>query len=53
MAAGGEDVWVKAMLKLSKGLAFFFFLNTLHGMQDLSSLSRDRTHAPCSGSMES
>ena len=24
-----------------------------HGMQDLSSLTRDGTHAPCTGSMES
>ena len=26
---------------------------TLDGMWDLSSLTRDRTHAPCSGSTES
>ena len=29
------------------------FLATWCGMQDLSSLTRDRTHAPCNGSMES
>ena len=32
---------------------FFFFGATLHGMWDLSSLTRDRTLAPCSGSPES
>ena len=31
----------------------FFFLATLHSMQDLSSLIRDQTFAPCDGSMES
>ena len=31
----------------------FFFLATPHGMWDLSSLTRDQTCAPCSGSTES
>ena len=29
---------------------FFFFLAILYGLRDLSSLIRDRTRAPCSGS---
>ena len=33
-------------------LSIIIFLATLHGMQDLSSLTRDRTCAPCTGSME-
>ena len=32
---------------------FFFLLTTPCDMQDLSSLIRDRTHAPCSGNSES
>ena len=32
---------------------FSFFLATLHGMWDLSSLTRDRTWAPCSRSVKS
>ena len=28
---------------------YFYFLATLHSMWDLSSLTRDWTHAPCSG----
>ena len=31
---------------------FFFWPSMLHGMQDLLSLTRDRTHTPCSGSMD-
>ena len=31
----------------------FFFLAAQFDMQDLSSLTRDQTHAPCIGSMES
>ena len=31
----------------------FFFLAAQCGMQDLSSLTRDQTHAPCMGNMES
>ena len=31
---------------------FFLFLATPCGMRDLSSPTKDRTHAPCSGSME-
>ena len=34
-------------------LFFFFFFATACSFQDLSSLTRDGTHAPCSGSMES
>ena len=32
---------------------FFNFMATLHGMWDLGSLTRDRTHTPCIGSAES
>ena len=32
-------------------LAFFFPLSATHSMWDLSSLTRNRTHAPCSGSI--
>jgi len=35
---------------------FIYFFNLLamsHGLQDLSSLTRDETHAPCIGSLES
>ena len=32
---------------------FFFFLAMLHSWQDLSSLTRDQTHGPYSGSAES
>ena len=51
--------------RLQRFSKFFFFFNirficmfcfgraTQHGMWDLSSLNRDRTHAPCSGSSES
>ena len=31
---------------------YLCFLATLHGMWNLSSLTRDQTHAPCNGSME-
>ena len=34
-------------------VAFFFFLAVLRDMWDLSSLTRDRNPAPCSGSWES
>ena len=34
-------------------LNFFFFLAALCGTRDLSSLIRDQTRAPCSGSAES
>ena len=34
-------------------LRFFFFLAILCGLQDLSSLTRYRTQAPCSGNAES
>ena len=41
--------------KESSTFFFFFliFLATPGGMRDLSSLTRDGTHAPCSGSVES
>ena len=32
---------------------FFFFFDTPHGIWDLSSPTRDPTHAPCCGSEES
>ena len=32
---------------------FFNFLAVPHGMRGLSSLTRDQTRAPCSGSVES
>ena len=35
-----------------EGVFFFFFLAMPWGMWDLSFLTRDRTHVPCSGSME-
>ena len=34
-------------------LTSFFLFAALQGMQDLSSLTRDQTCAPCSGSVES
>ena len=37
----------------SCGFFFFFFLAAPRGMQNLSSLIRDQTHAPCRGSAES
>ena len=44
-----------AMLVLGGFFVFCFvlFLATLHGMQDLSSPTRDWTHTSCSGSMKS
>ena len=48
---------IKATLKiLLKNLVIvlciylFYFLTALHSMWDLSCPTRDRTHAPCSGS---
>ena len=35
-----------------QNLFFFFFLAVLCSMQDFSSLTRDRTHAPCIGNTE-
>ena len=32
---------------------FFNFLAALHSIQDLSSLTRDQTHTPCIGRVES
>ena len=39
------DIWQNQKKKI--------FLGTLPSMQDLSSLARDQTHAPCGGSLES
>ena len=36
----------------TKSVNFFFFLATPRGMWDLNPLTRDRTHIPCSGSLE-
>ena len=47
----GEKLWCPATFRYI--FFFFFFLAAPHGMWDLSSLTRDRTHAPCSGSAES
>ena len=42
------------LLKMGRHLqSIFFFLAMPGGMQDLSSLSRDQTHAPYIGSVES
>ena len=41
------------ILALETGIFFFFFLAIPRGMRDLSSPTRDWTHAPCSGSAES
>ena len=42
---------VTAVLNVS--LIFFFFFGMLHSMQNFSSLSRNRTGAPCSRGMKS
>ena len=51
------NVLLSVFLFVSVGLfvcfVFWVFLAAPHGMQDLSSPIRDRTCAPCSGSMES
>ena len=41
------------MLHLGAFFLSFFFFAVLHGVWDLSSLTRDGTCAPCSGSTES
>ena len=38
---------------LNYSFYLFFYLVTLYGTRDLRSPTRDRTHAPCTGSMES
>ena len=43
---------VKLSFQEAKPISFFFFF-PWHGMQDLSSLTRDQIHAPCSGSVAS
>ena len=47
----GPDLPTQSGRRLASVL--FCFLTLLRGMQDLSSLTRDQTHAPCSGSVES
>ena len=39
--------------KIALSKLFFFFLAALRSLQDLSSLTRDQTRSPSSGSMES
>ena len=39
-------------LLYKKDCYFTFFLAMPHSMQDLSSPTRDQTHAPCSGNTE-
>ena len=39
--------------QILKNTPLFYFLAVPCSMQDLSSLTSDRTHAPCNGSMES
>ena len=43
-------VSLSLLLRYHCSCLFFFFFGSAHGMQDLSSLPRDWTHAPCSGS---
>ena len=40
-------------MRTSSFFLFFFFPAVPSGMRDLSSPTRDQTHAPCSGSAES
>ena len=49
----GELVSQAKEFRLYHFTFFFFFLVMLRSMQDLSSLTRDQTQTPCSGSMES
>ena len=50
-----SDLLTNTRTRLSSYLQFvlFWFLGELNGMWDLSSLTRVRTHAPCSGSSTS
>ena len=50
-----EKIYTERDFKILRNWLFcsFFFLATLCGMQDPSSPTRDRTHAPCRGSVES
>ena len=45
--------WPSPIFLFCRFFFFFFFLTTPCGMWDLSSLTRDRTCAPCIGSAES
>ena len=47
-------VFSLSLIPTHSHLVFFSFFSAIpSGMQDLSSLTRDRTHTPCSGSEES
>ena len=46
-----EDLFMNVFCLSFNTLTFFFFWP--RGTQDLSSLTRDGTYTPCSGSMES
>ena len=53
---GGSDLfYFYLLIYLFLIILFYFiaFLAAWHGMRDLSSPTRDRTHAPCIGSTES
>ena len=39
-----------SFFKKTCGFIYLFIFALLHGMRDLNSLTRDRTHAPCTGS---
>ena len=51
--AAADSIFEKNLSKISSLICSFFFLAKPHGMQDLSSLTRDGIHVPCSGSTES
>ena len=46
----GISYYKHSYMKYSLAFFFFFHLSATHSMWDLSSLTRNRTHAPCSGS---
>ena len=50
MIHSGKSTYFKS--KPCYNWSFNFFLIMLSGLQDLSSLTRDQTPAPCSGSVE-
>ena len=47
------DMSLNAPERIGSFCFSFYFLSALRGMWDLSSPTRDRTHAPCSGSLVS
>ena len=51
--AAADSIFENNLGKISCLICSFFFLAKPHGMQDLSSLTRDGIHVPCSGSTES